>query len=249
MMGEAAMFRRAPSLTEQVKIHLKEQIAQGAFNAGRIPSEVTLATDLNVSRNTVRDALSRLEMEGVIIRKHGAGTFVNEAIALVKTRLGEIVPYEEMIADQGYQPSIRTLRMDQELADGDLAREFGIEEGEELIVGEKIYLADGKPVIFYRLFMPQTIMTEPATEAAFQRPVTEFVEQVSEEVLSYLVSELVPLNAPQWLATALELPEETSPLISFEERGYNPASRVILKTYSYFRNDVLQLRLVRRVPR
>ncbi len=243
------MFRRAPSLTEQVKTHLKERIAQGAYDAGRIPSETTLAADLNVSRNTVRDALSRLEMEGVIIRKHGAGTFVNEAVALVKTRLAEIVPYEEMIADQGYQPSIRIRRLGKESAAPDLARGFGVEEGEELLVGEKIYLADGKPVIFYRLYLPQTMVMEAVTEAAFQQPVTEFVEQISEETLSYSVSELVPLNAPPWLAEALELPEGMAPLISFEETGFNPENVAIIKTYSYFRNDYLQLRLVRRVPR
>jgi GntR family transcriptional regulator len=243
------MFRRAPSLTEQVKIHIKEQIVQGAFDAGRIPSETTLATDLNVSRNTVRDALSRLEMEGVIIRKHGAGTFVNKAVALVKTRLAEIVPYEEMILDQGYQPSIQIVRMDHEPASQEMAQEFGIIEGEELFVGEKIYLADEKPVIFYRLYAPNFKLNFPATSDDFRLPVTEFVDRISEQELTYSVSELVPLNAPPWLTEALDLPEETAPLISFEESGFNPENDMIIKTYSFFRNDLLHLRLVRRVPR
>jgi GntR family transcriptional regulator len=42
------------------------------FEEGRIPSETDLAVELGVSRTTIRDALSRLELEGTIIRKQGA---------------------------------------------------------------------------------------------------------------------------------------------------------------------------------
>jgi DNA-binding GntR family transcriptional regulator len=98
------MIKRAPSLVEQVKTHLKERIINHEFDDGRVPPEMELAGELQVSRNTVRDALSRLEMEGVVTRRQGAGTFVNEAVRLVKTRLEEIVPYETLIREQGYAP-------------------------------------------------------------------------------------------------------------------------------------------------
>ena len=71
------MIARSPSLTDQVKAHIKERIVRGEFEAGRIPPETELASELGVSRTTVRDALSRLENEGSIYRKQGAGTFVN----------------------------------------------------------------------------------------------------------------------------------------------------------------------------
>ncbi len=45
---------------------------------GRIPSESDLADELGVSRTTIRDALSRLEIEGTVYRRQGSGTFVNE---------------------------------------------------------------------------------------------------------------------------------------------------------------------------
>ncbi len=76
------MLRRAPSLTDQVKNHIKEMIVQGDFADGRIPPEMELAEALGVSRTTVRDALSRLEMEGTISRRQGAGTFVNETFEI-----------------------------------------------------------------------------------------------------------------------------------------------------------------------
>ncbi|MDG1432310.1 MAG: winged helix-turn-helix domain-containing protein, partial [Paracoccaceae bacterium] len=43
----------------------------------RLPSERTLAADLNVARNTVREALEVLEDHGIIRRRAGSGSFVN----------------------------------------------------------------------------------------------------------------------------------------------------------------------------
>ena len=77
---------RSPSLTDQVKAHLKDRIVSGDFDEGKIPSENELAAELGVSRTTVRVALSRLEQEGAIYRKQGAGTFVNEPGLQIKSR-------------------------------------------------------------------------------------------------------------------------------------------------------------------
>jgi len=43
----------------------------------RLPSERTLAAELNVARNTVREALEVLEDHGIIRRRAGSGSFVN----------------------------------------------------------------------------------------------------------------------------------------------------------------------------
>lgn len=42
----------------------------------RLPSERTLAADLGVARNTVREALDVLEAQGVVRRRPGSGSFV-----------------------------------------------------------------------------------------------------------------------------------------------------------------------------
>ena len=110
------MITRSPSLTDQVKAHLKERIVSGAFEEGRIPSETELATELGVSRTTIRDALSRLENEGSIYRKQGAGTFVNEPGLQIKSRLEEMWSYEEVLRDHGYTPSIRVVAITSEAA-------------------------------------------------------------------------------------------------------------------------------------
>lgn len=45
---------------------------------GRLPSEPTLALQLGVSRPVVREALSRLRADGVVVSRHGSGTYVQK---------------------------------------------------------------------------------------------------------------------------------------------------------------------------
>ena len=131
------MFKRSPSLVQQVKTHLKQRIIKVEFHDGRIPPEAELAAELGVSRNTIRDALSQLETEGVIYRRQGAGTFVNQAGLLVKTRLDEIIPYETMIREHGFEPTVRLISVDNVEAEPELAAILNVPPQTSLILVQK----------------------------------------------------------------------------------------------------------------
>ncbi len=65
------------SLHVQLHNQLRRLIVSGRWQAGeRIPAEMQLARHLDISRTTVRIALQRLEVEGLIKRSAGRGTFV-----------------------------------------------------------------------------------------------------------------------------------------------------------------------------
>ena len=65
------------SMTHEVAATLRGRIAHGEFGPGmRLPSERALAARLNVSRVTVVRALTRLRLEGLVVTRHGSGTFV-----------------------------------------------------------------------------------------------------------------------------------------------------------------------------
>ena len=56
---------------------LEDEISSGRWESGqRIPSEPDLCDHYGVSRTTVRQALARLEQEGLVARSKGRGTFV-----------------------------------------------------------------------------------------------------------------------------------------------------------------------------
>jgi len=61
---------------EAVYAGLFEAISKGEFAEGRLPTEAELALSYGVSRPTLREALSRLRLDGVITSRRGAGSFV-----------------------------------------------------------------------------------------------------------------------------------------------------------------------------
>lgn len=239
------MLKRAPSLTEQTKTHLKDRILNDEFDNGRIPSETDLANELGVSRTTVRDALSRLENEGVVYRKQGAGTFINEAGLQIKSRLDEIWSYEAMIAAHGHEPSTQILDVNTQLAAGEIVTELNLEVGEKLLVVRKLFLADNQPVILAHNYVPAKYITLPHTAEDFMMPIYTFMWEYGRQQFNYYLTEIVPSFVTDELAQTFQIQPQT-PLIALHEIGYNDDNNPILKSTSCFRDDLLRFRLIRR---
>jgi GntR family transcriptional regulator of arabinose operon len=80
------------SLHVQLHDQLRQLILSGRWESGsRVPSETELASQLRVSRSTIRLALQRAEVEGLIERTAGRGTFV--AYLRSKERDNRLIAY------------------------------------------------------------------------------------------------------------------------------------------------------------
>ena len=65
-------------VSDQVAEQLLQLIAQRQLQSGqRLPSERQLADDLCVSRTALREAIQKLSMQGILVSRIGAGTFVH----------------------------------------------------------------------------------------------------------------------------------------------------------------------------
>ena len=64
---------------QQVAARIRDVIDKGQFEAGaRLPSEAELAGQLQVSRSVLREAVSRLEAQGVLNVRRGKGMYVGD---------------------------------------------------------------------------------------------------------------------------------------------------------------------------
>ncbi len=242
------MFKRHPSLVKQVKDYLKQHILDSRLDNDRLPPETELASSLGVSRNTVRDALTQLETEGVIFRKQGAGTFINRAGAMVKTRLEEIVLYQDMIEQHGFTPTVKLLNISEQPAPDSVAKNLHLDPAAPVLLVEKLFLADDTPVIYTCTYIPPQNISRPYSPQTLKLPVYQFISQYSDHEFGYYLTEIVPVLASDILQNILQLPAGQTALVSFEEIGYNQDGNPIVQACSYFRSDMLKLRLVRHLP-
>lgn len=91
---------RKSRLSQRIVLQICELIRQGQILPGnRLPPERELAERLQVSRASLREALSALEISGLIETRHGGGTYVRDfyefgvtsPLALVLSTSNEIV--------------------------------------------------------------------------------------------------------------------------------------------------------------
>ena len=77
-------------LHESIVQRFHALIHDGTLKHGaKLPAERVLAEQLKVSRGSVREAIRTLELQGLVVSKHGSGTFINtqnlDAVATLMT--------------------------------------------------------------------------------------------------------------------------------------------------------------------
>ena len=69
---------RGARLHEGIVLRLRDLIRQGELRHGsRLPPERALAEQFGVGRSSVREAIRSLELQGLVVTRHGSGSFVN----------------------------------------------------------------------------------------------------------------------------------------------------------------------------
>jgi DNA-binding GntR family transcriptional regulator len=112
--GESATVLRLaktsqPPRAEQVREALRARIVDGTLAPGTWLSEPTIAAELRVSRTPVREALGRLEEEGLVRRTPGLGVFV---AALTEREAAEIIGIRAAL--EGYAAHLAAARITEE---------------------------------------------------------------------------------------------------------------------------------------
>ncbi|MGH2313440.1 GntR family transcriptional regulator, partial [Streptococcus uberis] len=73
--------RGAQSKADTAYAHIKEQIERGAFEPYQRVLAAPIAAELGVSGVPVREAIQRLEARGLLYRRQGGGTYVQNALS------------------------------------------------------------------------------------------------------------------------------------------------------------------------
>lgn len=133
-------------LFKQLADTLRSAIDSGEYPAGsRLPTENELCQRYSVSRVTVRKALDELSLGEYLVRKPGKGTFVAEK--KFQRNLSGVLGYSEMCRRMGYEPGARTIRIGLEEPTEEEMYQLGLAKDEQMLVVERLRLADGEPVL------------------------------------------------------------------------------------------------------
>lgn len=144
----------------QLKNIIKEQIENGYLKPGdTVPPERILAESYEVSRPTIRKALSELVNEGLLNRKKGKGTFVSEPNFEFSFVQKLMTFYDDMVT-KGFEPKTRVITKKLKEANEDLAGKLSISAGNKIIFIKRVRFIKGEPIVIVNNHLPYHLCQE-----------------------------------------------------------------------------------------
>jgi GntR family transcriptional regulator len=143
-------------LRHQLKQRLLEKIELGEWKPDDlIPSELELQEQFGLSRTTVRQALSDLVHEGLLVRERGRGTFVTPPKMTHSPDAHKGLT--EFMLEQGITPGWEVLEAGFVVANKETAVNLNLPTGSRVYRLHRLRLAEEKPIGVHTAFLPEAI--------------------------------------------------------------------------------------------
>jgi len=250
-MNEQIPLRQL-SLADQVLDILIERILDGDYPPGsKLPPENQLRDEFNVSRSTIRTAISRLEDRKLVHRQRGVGTYISSQ-PNISNPLNEFIEFPQLIKDNGYEPGYQELSAEIITADEDIIGKLQLEPGSSVLKIRKIFTANGDPIIYVINHIPVWVFENVLTAEEVLRPGTterfiDFFEVICKQRISHFISSvkaeiLGNIDAPSSLIND----GPYTPVLVINETGYNGSDKPILSSREYHPGDWMTFRMMRR---
>ncbi|MDL4842103.1 GntR family transcriptional regulator [Aquibacillus rhizosphaerae] len=160
----------------QLEEKIKKRIETGELMPGdALPSEREYAEQFEISRMTVRQAITNLVNERFLHRVKGKGTFVMEK--KMEQPLHGLTSFTEDMKARGLQPSSSLIHFEIIPASSDLADKLGINEHGPVYEIKRIRLAEGIPMALERTYISANLV-QGLTEDIVKDSLYAYVENV-----------------------------------------------------------------------
>ena len=208
----------------EVRERLRELIDETS-PGGLLPSERLLSTDLGVSRPTVRAAIHELAAEGLVVRRHGRGTFVAQHIPAD----GAVPPAEgEWVSE--------VLEFGVEAAGPQVARKLHVSPGEDVVRTLRRRVVDGEPMALEEIRLPLTAVPGITDDHFTSGSLYDWLRTEFQVTPAEATQTTEPTVTDADESRLLEVPLY-SPALQFERVTRDTTGRVIEFTRSIYRGD------------
>jgi GntR family transcriptional regulator len=201
-----------------------------------LPPERAWASELGVSRMTLRRAIDELVLDGLVVRRQGAGTFV---AAPKITQPLAITSFSDDMRARGHEPSSSLLSMERIHAGPQLGRRLDVSPSDRLWRIVRLRAADGSPMALETLHVPVDLLpgldAEDLTSGSFYELLA-----ARDIILARALQSIEPTVTDEQESPLLEVPLH-SPAFLFERMSYTAEGTAVEFVRSVYRGDRYKL--------
>jgi len=211
---------------------LRKIIKQPQYVKGKhLPNEIELAQKLNISRGTLRQAINKLVFEGLLVRKKGFGTKVNN---IVSSKALSWLSFSQEMAVRGIPIKNFELGISWAKPEEIVANFFDIPGTKKVLKLERLRgRPEGPFVYFVSYFHPRIGLTG---EEDFKRPLYEILEKDYQIVADLSKEEISAKGADKFLAGKLQV-DPGSPILVRKRFVFDRAERPIEYNLGFYKAD------------
>jgi GntR family transcriptional regulator len=205
------------ALYVQIAERLAQDIANGLYGLSeRLPTEHELMERYDVSRVTVRQAITQLMRQGLVVSKQGKGTFV--AGPVVEHGLEELKGFYDTLVSRGHAPETKLLIFGPMQAPHEAQEKLG-EGAAPLIHLVRVYLLHGQPFALVRAWLPSSAQ-RVSWEEAERHPIYAILQTLLGMKVARADMNIVAHGADAEEAEILDL-EPANPVLMMERTSYS----------------------------
>lgn len=196
---------------------IRKRIESGKLRPGDVvESERELARIHKVSLMTARHALADLAREGVVERRHGAGTFV----APPKIHFNKLMSYTEQMASRGLSARSKMIHLSADENDAEIAARLSLPSASALAMVQRVRQAADEPFAFETCYLSADEFPGLAASALERGSLFSTLERDYGVTLAYADEEIDATDADQRTADLLSIPRGT-PMLRIRQLIYS----------------------------
>ena len=244
------MVRKSAPLAQQAADEILSGIHSGklADGDGLLPSEAELSRRFEVSRATIREALAKLEHAGVIIRKHGVGTFVAPPQPVIDAGLEELESLETLAERIGLETHMSKAAIEERAASAAEADRLQLAPAAPVLSVARVIMTGKQPVAYLIDIVPIQYLRQPDVAGHFNGSVLDLFLQRGQPPLSHSRTDIIPVAADDHLARQLKI-NAGDTLLKLEAQLFTREGKVADYSASYFVPGYFHFHVVRRIGR
>lgn len=223
----------------QIKAMIKKWIVEKEYDFGdKIPSENELAARFEVSRLTVRQAVSQLVQEGFLTTRRGAGTFVTENEELINSYNIEFSGFMDDLFYLASRSTTKSADVKRIKTPNYIKSKLQLSESDgEIIQIKRVRYINNRSFAYTINFIPMEVGKKIKKAQLFKKPLLQILEQDLGVEFTEAFQTMEASFCDQQLALKLKIPPG-SPIL-FVERTMYVKNRVPFEiVQSSYRGDL-----------